>query len=50
MTVSDKHKEQNRLRQKKFIAERKAEGKVACRYWLTPAAKLAVDKYIKSLK
>ena len=45
--MTDKHKEQNRLRQKTFKARREAEGKRSYRYWLTRPAKKAVDDYIK---
>jgi len=47
--TTDKRKEQNKLHQKTFIAARKAEGKRAYRYWLTAAAKKAVDGFIAGL-
>lgn len=50
MTVSDKRKEQNRLHQKAFIDKKKAEGKTKCSWYLTIAAKKAVDEFIHQLK
>jgi len=50
MTVSDKHKEGERRRQRTFRAARKAEGKKKCHWYLTAAAKKAVDKFINQLK
>ena len=47
--MTDKHKEQNRLRQKTFVARREAEGKTKCYYWLTDSAKQAVDELLKEL-
>ena len=53
MTASDKNKEQNRLlkerlRQKAFIDRKKAEGKTKCHWYLTIAAKKAVDEFMDS--
>jgi len=46
--TSDKRKEQNRLAQDKYISARKAEGKTKCHWWLTIAAKKAVDEFMDS--